>query len=379
MKLRPAVATAATLGLVAIPLLSFPVEAGPVAVSTIAVLASDDYVDSDQEVVNLTDDLTAGGHTVVPFEDVSAAGLTAALDGADVLAIPELENSNDDRIGAASELTDEMGADAKAVIASFVDGGGRILFFGSSDPTSDINDLFGFALDGVGDFCGDGGGSRSVAPAAVGDDCVLTAAAGATEFADGPATLPYVDDSTALDPATLPSGSTVAYEGEIDTGEEPLEDVAPAAIVTIAGVAVMPYGDGAVVFLGWDWYPDAEGSEAGAADAGQEALWAEVLDLAVSQPEVTAAVNADGDIVFTSDSPSTQPVFVALTINGTTQTVTIAAQTTTATVSPSVTSATTASFAVPGWGIGEGSVQVGATAVAPPGPVPVVANPTFTG
>jgi hypothetical protein len=202
-------------------------------------------------------------------------------------------------------------------------------------------------------------------------------------MADGPADLAYVDDSTSLAPDSLPEGSTIFYEGVV-TGDPEIraagdaqaagEEPEPEPGTPLAAAVSMPYGDGAVLFLGWDWYPDAQSdSDATAASVEQEAEWALVLDLAVSQPEVTADSPGPGALRLTMDSPSTQPVFVRLVINGTEHTVPIAAKTTEANFD--VGGAATVEWDVPGWGIGEGTVEVAGAAAAQPVP----AAPNFTG
>ncbi|MGK2948458.1 MAG: hypothetical protein ACSLFP_07780 [Acidimicrobiales bacterium] len=370
--LRRTLAAAAALGLLAVPFIASPVEAGPEATSTVAVLVDEDYGDNGEETAELIADLAATGHTVVEIPDITAEAFATGLADADVLAIPELEGP------APGELAAALSDEATALITGFVDNGGRILFFGSSDPTADMNALFGFGLAPYdGPACGEYGGGP--------DDtrsCLLTAAAANSEFADGPASLRYVNDSTGLLPASLPAGSTAAYVASFDD-EAPEGEIMAAALVDVVGLVSMPYGDGAVLFYAWDWFPDAdlegegEGGEITAAAAEDEAEWAVVLDLGVSQPAVTAT-GGTGQIVLTSDSPSTQPIFVELVIDGVAQTATIAPGTTTTTVDAAPGAV---AYSVPGWGVGEGSVTVLAVAVpAPGGPaVPAPANPTFTG
>jgi hypothetical protein len=363
MKPRTATVVAAFTGLIAGPFLSAVVAAGPVAVSTVAVFSNGDYTDVGEEDANLIDDLEARGHTVVLIEELSAEAFTTGLDGAHVLAIPEIDSL---------AFLDDASADVLDVIRAFVDGGGRILFFGSNDPTPLMNELFEYELEYLDEFCFPPP-AEGVSTAAVGD-CVLTAAAADTEMADGPADLAYVNDSTSVTPASLPEGSTVFYEGTAGLGP----NAAGAAGVLpedLVAAASMPFGDGAVLLFGWDWFPDTE-SDSTAAGVAEEAEWATVLDLSVSQPEVSASSPAAGALDLTMDSPSTQPVFVALVINGTPHTVVIAAKTTSA--SFDVGGQATVAWSVPGWGIGEGSVDVaGATAAPPAEPAPVA--PTFTG
>lgn len=241
-----------------------------------------------------------------------------------------------------------------------------------------INGIFGFSVEHVWPGCGEFDDDYQLDESS--DPCELTAAAGATEFADGPSTLWYANDTTALVTSSLPSGSTIVYEATIGEEDEAGElGLEAAAVIDAAGVAAMPFGDGVVVFLGWDWYPD----ESGTYDEN-EAQWAIVLDLAVSQPAVTASGDA-GSLTFTSDSPSTQPVFVSYAVGDVTDVATIAPGTTSVTVELDGPARVT--WSVPGWGIGSGTTEVAAAVVTPtPGPTPaptpaqpVVAQPSFTG
>lgn len=378
MKLRSAAGLAALAGLLAGTFTSAAVSAGPVATSTVAVFSDEDYTHPSEEDANVIDDLEAGGHTVVPIEDITAEAFSAGLADAEVLVIPELANEGES--STVDDFMDDLDAAAEGVISDYVDGGGRVLFFGSTEPTDAMNALFGFALEPMQQFCsieetGDAG------TAAVGDGCPLTAEAADTEMADGPAVITYVNDSSGLVPGSLPAGSTIFYLGQVEVEEEETDaggGATPAAIVDVVAAASMPFGDGAVLFYGWDWFPAADlvNSDVSPADAATEADWATTLDLGVSQPEVTASSPAAGALDLTMDSPSTQPVFVRLVINGTEHTVVIAAKTTSA--SFDVGGAATIAWDVPAWGIGEGTVEVaGATAAPPAEPAP--AAPTFTG
>ena len=376
MKQRTAaVAMAALIGLVAGPFLTATVGAGPVAISTVYVFNNDTYVDSDQEVPNLIDDLEAGGHTVVEFEDISDESWVTVTEAAEVIVIPELER----KANIELDLSDA----AIATITDWVDGGGRLLWFGDEGEAEEgLNAIFGFAVDEYGDeTCGVGDEFSDVGAAvAEGDACPLTAEGGNTEWADGPSPLGYVNHTTGLVISTLPAGSTVVYQGAADdvfdgpeadaAGDEPEPE---PVLADTAALVSMPYGDGVVVYHGWDWYPEQDEADADAATVQEESDWAVVLDFSVSQPEVTADSPAPGVLRLTMDSPSTQPVFVALVINGTTHTVPIAPKTTFANFD--VAGGTVVAWSVPGWGIGEGSTEVAAGTAAQPVP----AAPTFTG
>lgn len=358
MKLRNALAVAAITGLAAGPFLSVAGAARPVADSTVAVFANGAYVDLDPvtvdgEVENAIDDLEGAGHVVETFTDISAAGFTAALDGADVLLIPELEQD--------PGLYDDMTAEARAVVADWVEAGGRLVLMDGDHAAIGLNALFGFStVPGS----GNGGDATATKDAAAAAD---------TEFDEGPSELADISATDGLITASLPEGTTDVYLG----GVVPVGTAGEGQAGPMSTVGSVPVGDGAVIYLGWDWFPDTESAaDAVAATAEDEAAWAIVLDLAVSQPEVTASSPAPGALDLTMDSPSTQPVFVELVINGTTHTVVIAAKTTSA--SFDVGGEAAVAWSVPGWGIGEGTVEVGGATAAPPAaPAPVA--PTFTG
>lgn len=347
------------LGLLAAPLITSLVDARPVAKSTVAVFANPSYVDAAPvgqggELPNIVDDLEAAGHTVREFTDESADGFTAALDGADVLLIPELEEDE--------KLYGDLTPEAAAVITDFVEGGGRMVMSYSDHAVSGLNVLFGFATTTT-DGCDEGGDPT----------CILTPEAADTEFADGPATLNGVDATDGIAIDSLPAGSTVIYRFDPIL----VQSAGEGGSVPAASVAAVPVGDGVIITLGWDWFPDSECCDEesiSSASVDDEVDWATVLDLAVSQPTVTASSPVAGKVTFTSDSPSTQPAFVVAVVDGETITVTIPAKATSGTAD--LPDGGSVAWSVPGWGVGEGSVNVLAANAAP---VPVPAAPTFTG
>lgn len=82
--------------------------------------------------------------------------------------------------------------------------------------------------------------------------------ASSTSFDDDPISIPINDASDSLDTASLPLGALSIYTN-----------------ATQCLVAVLPYGAGRVVFLGWDWWNAAP---VGSQDGG----WLQVLDSAVN-------------------------------------------------------------------------------------------------
>jgi uncharacterized repeat protein (TIGR01451 family) len=176
------------------------------------------------------------GHTVSTFTGIDAADFTAALAGQDVLLIPELENGD---LGAA------LSPAAKIVIAEFVAGGGGLIIHGRSIYDANfLNEVFEFA---------------TVSAAANGSN-VRTARAVGTAFEGGPTPIPFNNTTNTLVWGSLPAGSSIIYN----------DDNANAT------VALMFYGLGQVVYLGWDW---DNAAPVGSQDGG----WLTVLDSGVHQ------------------------------------------------------------------------------------------------
>jgi hypothetical protein len=197
------------------------------------------YVDTAEngsgEAYNLRETLIDQGFAVTTFTGVTTAAWTAALANADVVAIPELENS--------SALGNDLEPGALAALRSFLSGGGRM--------TTYVDSAFGF-MEVVLDLPPGTLESNEECP------CSKTAAAAGTEWASGPDTL---DDNNATDTlkiSTAPVGSKAIYADDDDTDE--------------AGLAYIPYGSGSIVYFGWDWYFDGT-------ETAQFANWFAVLEL----------------------------------------------------------------------------------------------------
>lgn len=209
----------------------------------VALLANPNFGDTTAEtgeVVQLDQSLSSLGHTVNPFGNISQPSLRAALLANQALVIPELENGN-----LAAALSDASQDELRA----FVSGGGSIILLGSnalSNDTAFLNTVFGFGVVRGGTLIN-------------GTD-TLTAAASSTFFANASATIAEQNSTSRLQTSTLPGGSRSIY--------------ANGAFST---VAVMPYGSGQIVYLGWDWFGAAPAP--GTSDGG----WLNTLDLAVDQ------------------------------------------------------------------------------------------------
>uniref|UniRef100_UPI0030C6A83F Ig-like domain-containing protein n=1 Tax=Aurantiacibacter hainanensis TaxID=3076114 RepID=UPI0030C6A83F len=185
--------------------------------------------------------LAAKGHSVSTTTALHAEGLAAALVGKSVFVIPEQERG---------DLGNSLDAAAREVLRDFVENGGSVIV--SYDYRNTINEIFGFSLSVTGVLT-----------------TTLTSEALGTTFEGGAASLGTPSATGALLKSSLPEGSLSIY----DDG-------------TATSVAVMPFGDGQITALGWDWYNAAP---LGSYNSG----WLDVLDAAVS--------TADGDPIVTED------------------------------------------------------------------------------
>jgi hypothetical protein len=201
----------------------------PQGIALFANVTYVDYIpgDSDSEASNVEAFLTASGFDVKNFTDFSAAGISKAVKGRKILVFPEMETA---------DLSPDLTPEAAQVIADFVSQGGTVIFFDPYD-TALVNNIFGFSIDI----------SEAIEPITLD----ASAAAG-SPFAGGPATIPANDATDSVN--SLPSWARALYVD--DDGE--------------ATVALIPYGLGNVVLLGWDWY---DALPVGTQDGG----WLDVL------------------------------------------------------------------------------------------------------
>jgi hypothetical protein len=238
--------------------------------ATVLVFNSTRYVDANQgsaypvgsqESENVQAALASLGHTVQtiagPYDSTGACSFgyhqpgtvlataseyQAALAGADVFLIPEQESW--------CYLPGEITPDIVEVWRSWVQAGGGLIIHSSEEAKIKVADLlevvFGFrvgAVDGI--------------------DVTMTktSAAASTPFAAGPATLPGNPSTGLLPLASLPSNAVAIYANATD-----------------ASVVIIPFGDGKIVFLGWDWTksnpPFSDGQDNG---------WMRVLAAAVTE------------------------------------------------------------------------------------------------
>lgn len=230
----------------------------------IALLANTSYVDysvgyDDSEASNLEATLTSQGFSVATFTDISSSGISAALAGNGVLAIPEQESGS---------LSSALSSTAISTIQSFVSGGGTLVIFGVYDGSGAglVNAVGGFTT------------SESSAGTSA-----WTGVASGSRFDGAASTLPNNNHTEGLVLSSLPSAAVDVYS-----------DGYVATVVTI------PYGSGEIVYLGWDWF---DAVPVGSLDGG----WLDVLSRAVS---VGGSGSTATGIVATDGGSDTFTVYV---------------------------------------------------------------------
>lgn len=275
------------IAMAALALTAPPSLAGVGAGPQVALFYDGDYMRIDPEADQVRAGLDGAGATVTLIEDITADDWAAGLDGADVLVLPELAGDDD--------LGNDLSAAAIDVIRSWVEAGGRIVFFGSDPPWGSVNIILGTSFQYTADYssvCSPSGGPDPLA-------CELTPDGAGTEFGDGPASLEYLDDTSNAPTGGFPAGTQVIYE-DATTG-------AP-------GVFVSPIGNGALVFFAFDWYESEE--------PALQALWNEALaeSLAVGASVNDVSVNEGTPAQFTitlDETPSQDVVITYRTVDGT--------------------------------------------------------------
>ena len=190
--------------------------------------------------------LLAEGHTVTTFTGITAIDFSNALEGQDLLYIPELEIGN---------LAAALSPAAINVISTYINNGRGLIVHGStsSNPVSFLNTVFGFSISGI---------------ATVSGNCPITlntTMANGTSFSGGPLTLGCYLSATRVLVSSLPASSKCIYE-----------DATLRAVV-----ALMPYGSGKITYMGWDWF------EGGPGCAAEDAQWVSAVNNAIAEVTVT--------------------------------------------------------------------------------------------
>lgn len=217
--------------------------------SEVVVFDNGDFVDTldliDSESDNVQATLASFGATVTTFTGLTGPEWAAALAGASIVVIPELENS-----GLVGSLTPE----AVTVLRDFVQSGGGLILNGAhsvSGRAADLlNQVFGYSLV---EFNVSGSFTRG-------------AAAAGTEFSDDVPTLPWANGTSGLVLTSLPAGALPIYSDS-----------------SFAGVALFTAGAGQIAYLGYDWF---DAAPRGSQDFG----WVEVLRSAYQETAALATL-----------------------------------------------------------------------------------------
>jgi Calx-beta domain/Bacterial Ig domain len=269
----------------------------------VAVFDNSNYVDNtstpfSNEGPNTIASLQSFGETVTSFDDISSTGFSTALAGKDSLVIPEME----EREGPPC-LSDDMDSGAKDAVRNFVNAGGQLVVLAADWNTCNdhfVNDIFGFTVAGPPSGSAARGGPS-------GDVFFKQPAAAGTEFEAGADSIPQNNGTGALDPTSLPTGAKVIY----------------ADAQNFAAVVDIPFGDGSITMLGWDWFdstppnpvlasgptaPDLRLQRGGSTEGGQDFGWQDLFHKAVDLPVLNVS-----DVSVTEGNSGTTPAGFTVT------------------------------------------------------------------
>jgi hypothetical protein len=159
---------------------------------------------------------------------MDSTSMAALIAGKDILFLPE--------------VTPTFDAATQGLLVAFVDAGGTIVMVGGYRHLTWVNSAFGWSLAATAGFS-----ERFPMPKAE--------AAHGTPFADGPASIPGNNGGNLLGIGTLPDSAIAVYLGQQGDAD--------------ASVVILPYGEGRLVYFGWDWY---DGKPFGIQDGGWSTL-----------------------------------------------------------------------------------------------------------
>jgi len=215
----------------------------------IALFSDTNYVDYDENsnragASNVMKTLEHLGIDAQAFTGISSTAFSSALNGRTVLAFPELTPTH--------YLAPNLSVQAVSVIHDFVqDGGTLLLFSGENIDAAIANTAFGWELDM---------GSETYQ-----NIYIVSGETAGTVFEGGPSPLSYPNQVTSYGTEGMPAETMAMYADSED----------------YSCVTVIPYGEGQVIHLGWDWdwgdwtYPATPISE------GNDGGWFEVLSRAL--------------------------------------------------------------------------------------------------
>jgi len=193
----------------------------PAAMLTIG---SFDSISYESETSNLLAAVEHAGFPVDTSYVHDSTTMAALLAGKDILFLP------------ASDANFDL--PTQALIVAWVDAGGTIVMVGGADQLNWVNTAFGWGLSSADQI-----ESRHPMP--------KTGDAHGTPFADGPSSIPGNDGGYTLSAPSMPDDGIAVYLGEDGDND--------------ASVAILPYGDGRLVYFAWTWY---DGPPRGLQDGG---------------------------------------------------------------------------------------------------------------
>ncbi len=232
-----------------------------VSAEKVALFYNDDYVQIDEgnlfaEGSNMLASLKSEGHEVVTFDEISAAELSLRLSQTDLLIIPELERK---------DLFADMDTEMIQILKEYVQNGGGLIICGvvapneanSANALKILNGVFGFKLE-----------ADAISLSGMSD--LATTEATETTYSTTPNSI-VNNNSIAFLTGGFPNGSKRVYHDTQNNNN--------------TTVALLPFGDGEIAYLGWGWWNAAPN---GAQDNG----WLEVMNASITQVACTAPLAA---------------------------------------------------------------------------------------
>ena len=231
----------------------------------IHILINSKYVDyvenvegsTSREPNNLMAFMDSVGISYSTFTDISESSFASFSGG--FLLIPEIEED---------DLNPDLTSGARSAIESFVDNGGTLIMFNpnNDDVTEVLNAVFGFSLDSTSSL----------------DEPISLTEIGSAIFPEASSTLTDLSATSSIVTSTLPENSLTIYEG----------DGVNQSVVTL-----IPYGDGKIYVLGWDWYDappiGGEGAEGEEWNSLLESILTQTIVIPTPTPTPTATATPE--------------------------------------------------------------------------------------